>query len=208
MTMNKCAAVVCAASAVIMVAACGGSQRQVAGTVATQSVREFQNSLTTAPRQIDDVVSTLNTLTSGKDVDRQALLTQFNQQMRLLDTQASNVRRMRDQALTDSDRFFSTWLRETSGIRSASERDAAIADLTANRQRAQQARDYLDRGSENFRTLMNELGGIQNTLNKDLSPATVQSVGSNLAPVFDRSKDVNNFLARMNEQIESILMGR
>lgn len=200
--------VVLLASAASLLGSCGGSQREVAGQVATQSVREFQNSLVTAPQSVDAAVATLNKLTSGEAVDRSALLKEFNAQVRSLEAQAVSVRRMRDQAMTDADKFFGSWLRETSGIKSPAERDAAVAQLASSRDRVRRAQEYLDGGSANFRTLMNDLTGIQQTLNKDLSPASVEAVGRNLGPVYDRAANVNNFLARMNEQIDSILTGR
>ena len=184
------------------------SQKEVAGTVASRSVRDFQKDLDAVPGQIDSVMSSLTKLTAGDTADRASALTSYSKDLKELTSQASRIASARDQAESDTQRYFREWLKESRSIKSSSERDAAYQALDAGKARTDIALGYLDNAATEYRALAEQFTQIQSMLTKDLSASSVQQVASQLGPVFDKASATKNYVARLSEQIDAALLGK
>jgi hypothetical protein len=109
----------------------------------------------------------------------------------------------RDFAQENSQRYFREWLKESRKHKSAADRDAALAAFDTGKSQATAAQGYLDRGSREFRALIDQLNQTQTKLATDLSPATLQKM--NLAPIFDKAIATKANIARLSEEIDAAL---
>jgi ABC-type transporter Mla subunit MlaD len=160
------------------------------------------------PGQIDAVMNNLNTLTAGTTTNRAEVFEEYSRNLTQLEHHAKSVAHARDDAEKNSQKYFREWLQSSRSYKDPAKRDAAIQSLEAGRSQTDQARAYLNQGAGDFRSLTDQLNGIRSTLGKDMSPATVQKVGSSLGPVLDKANNVKQYIARLDEQIDAALAAR
>lgn len=207
MKLSVLAAVILAGSSLCTLPACKSS-KEVASEVATRDVRSFQQSLDQIPGQIDSTMSTLNQLTAGNAANRQQLLTNFTNQLSTLKSHAYELSAQKDAAEKNVQRYFREWVKESRGISTTADRDAAYKAVDAGRARTDVALDYMRNGSRDFRSLTDKLSSFQKTLSTDMSPEAVRRVGDQFGITNDDAIKVKGYIARLSEQIDSTLTGR
>lgn len=184
------------------------SSKEVASEVAARDVRSFQAGLDKIPGQIDTVMAKLNSLTAGDATNRAELLAGYTRELRTLSQQGAQVAAAKDEAERNVQRYFREWVKESRGIKTDADRQAAYQAIDAGKTRTDTAMSYLSNGSRDFRALLDQLNGFQTTLTKDLGPASVKSVGDQSGLVSDLGIKVKGYIARLSEQIDSTLVGR
>ncbi|MCC6676779.1 MAG: hypothetical protein IT436_06510 [Phycisphaerales bacterium] len=184
------------------------SSKEVASEVATRDVRSFQASLDQIPGQIDTVMAKLNSLTAGDVSNPSALFADYTRELRTLTEHGAQVAAAKDDAERNVQRYFREWVKQSRGIKTSADRDAAYKAIDAGRSRTDIAMGYLRDGSRDFRALLDKLNGFQSTLAKDLSPASLKSIGSQYGPTLDKAISVKGYIARLSEQIDASLLGK
>ncbi len=179
------------------------STKEIAGQKAAMSARDFQSALSLMPGQIDKVTSSLQSLQLMETTDKAGTFTTFTKELRTLESQAMSLANTRDFAQENSQRYFREWLKESRKHKKTADRDAALAAFDAGKSQATAAQGYLDRGSREFRALIDQLNQTQTKLATDLSPATLQKM--NLAPIFDKAIATKANIARLSEEIDAAL---
>ena len=184
------------------------SEMESSRSSALNSAEYLQESLATAPAQIDAVTKQLTVVTAGDTVDRKKALAEFDREVRTLETHALSMARARDNAENRTQEYFRNWLKQTRKYKTAAERDAAIAKYDAGQANVSQALEYLRMGARNFRQLMDELNGAKTSLNADLGAANVAKVRTGLGPVYDHAIKVKAYIERLDEQINASLTSK
>ncbi len=200
------AALVLLCAGVLVLAGCSSTAGY--GKRAARSARDFQAELDVMPAQIDAVMNDLNTLTAGTTTNRAEVFKQYSKDLEKLEDHAKSVAHARDSAEKNSQKYFREWLQSSRSYKDSAKRDAALQSLDAGKAQTNQALAYLNQGANDFRSLTDQLNGIKSTLGKDMSPASVQRVGSNLGPVLDKGNNVKQDIARLDEQIDAALAAR
>ncbi len=200
------AALVLLCASVLVLAGCSTTAGY--GKRAARSARDFQEELQVMPGQIDAVMNDLNTLTAGTTTNRADVFKQYSKDLEKLEDHAKSVAHARDEAVKNSQKYFREWLQSSRSYKDPAKRDAALRALDAGQSQTNQALAYLNQGADDFRSLTDQLNEIKSTLARDMSPANVQKVGSNLGPVLDKADDVKQYIARLDEQIDAALAAR
>ncbi len=184
------------------------SSTEVAKEKATSSAQTFQQMLGDMPPEIDRATAALTKLSDVRTTGAASTqtLADLNKSIEVLTHQAQRLTAASDDAVADSQRFFTTWLKESRTIKDETQRRAAIDQIKSREPQRALAKGYLDKASKDFRKLVDGLKDASAGVTKNPASATNGELAKKVGPIFDSATATKNQIARLEDQINTNLL--
>lgn len=206
--MNRLTLAVVVGVSMLVGTGLSGCAKERAQARVDSSVATFRQNLDAMPANIDRTIAALTELRNSANTDRAASFRRFSQEFSWMQNRATELGVQADRATADSAAFFRAWTRDALSGRSSADRQAAEERIVERRDQRDAALSLLSSGRTQYSTLANSLRDIQNDLRGDLTWENIQSLEPEMGRVVRQSVDVQNYIARLKEQIDAIVAGR
>lgn len=191
-------------AAALTLAGCS-TPKEKAQTEARASAKAFRSELGTMPDRIDSTIAKLVELTAGNNTNRAKSFSEFGTELFRMQSHATRLKEESERATSDSSTYFREWLRESMSTADPAKRKAAEDSLAMRRTDVDKALSYLRAGESDYRKLLVSLKDIQRRLTGDLSQKAIDAASPKVGDAIRGSVDVKNSIARLHEQIDSVL---
>ena len=205
--MNRLTLAVVVGVSMLVGTGLSGCAKERAQARLDSSVATFRQNLDAMPANIDRTIAALTELRNSANTDPAASFRRFSQEFSWMQNRAAELGAQADRATANSAAFFREWTRDSMSGRSAAERQAAEERIVERRDQRDAALSLLSSGRTQYSQLANSLRDIQNDLRRNLSWENIQSMEPQMGRVVRQSVDVQNYIARLKEQIDAIVAG-